>query len=92
MGAEYVGWHEVRRELDALGVQFEDFGEGADEGGLAEPGEAFEEDVPAREHAREDEAVQLGAPEQHGVERREDSVEVRLDALNFRRVQQSHFM
>jgi len=54
IGADQIGGHEVGRELDALEVERQGAGDGAHQHGLAEPGHAFEKDVTARDHGRDD--------------------------------------
>ena len=50
VGADDVGGHEVRCELDTLEVQFADFGEGADHECFGESGNADDEAVSAADH------------------------------------------
>ena len=69
--AEDVAGHEVGRELHALEVELQDVAHGLHERGLAEAGQALQQDVPAREDAGEDEPVQLVAAEQDAVQFRE---------------------
>ena len=45
LGADDVGWHEVRGELDALELEAEDFSERRDEEGLGQPWNAGDEAV-----------------------------------------------
>src|SRR5262245_7448873 len=52
--ADDVGRHQIRRELDARERQLETLRQGLDEQRLAEPGNALEQHVAAREHADED--------------------------------------
>ena len=68
MGAEDVAGHQVGGELDPLEVETQEPAEGLDEGGLADAGDAFEQDVPAAEDADEHEPVQVGPAQEHGVE------------------------
>ena len=49
--ADNVGGHEVGRELDAAIFQVEHAGQRAEQSGLAQPGDALQEDVPAGEQA-----------------------------------------
>jgi hypothetical protein len=48
-----VGRHQVRRELDPVEGAVDDVGDRADEHGLAEPGDAFEENMGVRQEAGE---------------------------------------
>ena len=52
VGADDVGRHQVRRELDARERQLEPLGQRLDQERLAETGHAFEQHVAAGEHAR----------------------------------------
>ena len=45
MRAEHIAGHQVGRELDALEIELENLADGADERGLAEAGQAFEQNV-----------------------------------------------
>ena len=47
---DHVGGQEIGRERDALELESDRLGERFDGGGLGQPGDAFEEDVPARDH------------------------------------------
>ena len=51
--ARDVGGHEIGGELDAVGLGAEDVGEGADEEGLGDAGDPFDEGVLAGEHGDE---------------------------------------
>ena len=55
VGAGDVGRHQVGRELDARELQVEDLGQGLDEQGLRETGDADDEAVAADEEGLEDE-------------------------------------
>ena len=90
MGAEDVRRHQVGRELYALGIECEDFGEGFDECGLAETGEAFQKNVSASEDAGEHEPVERGATEQHRIEGGEGPIEVCLDGSDLFGAQEVH--
>ena len=54
VGADDVGRHQVGRELDAVELQVKRLRQRADEGRLAEAGDAFEQRVAADEEAGED--------------------------------------
>ena len=54
LGTDDVGGEEVRGELDPLEFEVEGLGDGVDEGGLAETGDTFEEDVAAADDGDED--------------------------------------
>lgn len=54
IGAGDVGGHEIGGELDAFEGEVEDVGDGFDEEGFGEAGNADEEDVPLAEHGGED--------------------------------------
>ena len=86
--AEDVAGHEVGRELHALEVELQDVAHGLHERGLAEAGQAFEEDVTAREDAGEDEPVQFVAAEQDAVELGERALERLADGRDFLRGRQ----
>ena len=64
-----VAGEQVGGELDALGAEVEGFGEALDQLGLAEAGQAFEQDVAAGEHAGEDQVDEFLLAEEHLVER-----------------------
>ena len=48
VGAHHVGRHQVRRELDAAVAQVDSLGQRPDQDRLAQAGQAFEQNVPAR--------------------------------------------
>ena len=54
VGAEDVGGHQVGRELDAVEVEVERLGQGADQQGLAQARHAFQQAMPADEQAGQD--------------------------------------
>jgi hypothetical protein len=54
LGTDDVCGEEVRGELDPLEFQVEGLGDGVDEGGFAEAGDTFEEDVAAADDGDED--------------------------------------
>ena len=51
VGADDVRGHQVGRELDAVELQMQRLGQGADQAGLAEAGDALEQDVPVGQQA-----------------------------------------
>ncbi len=60
--------------MHTAGVEAEGLGETLDELGLAEAGQALEQDVAAREHADDGELGQLALAEEDGVERGEEAL------------------
>jgi hypothetical protein len=66
--AEDVGRQQVRGELHALEAQAENPRDRERERGLADPGNVFDQQVPAREQAREREANLVGLAEDDVVE------------------------
>ena len=59
LGADDVGRHQVRRELDPGERQVDDLRQGLQQHGLADAGDAFEEHVALGEQARDDGADQF---------------------------------
>ena len=66
--AENISRHEVGSELNALEIEAEQLTQGLDQGGLSHPRNAFEQYMPPAENPDEDESMQFGPPEEHGVE------------------------
>ena len=71
-----VAGQQVGGELDALGAEVEEFREALDEFGLAEAGQAFEQDVAAGENAGDDEIDQFLLAEEDLVEAAGERAEV----------------
>ena len=59
VGADDVGRHQVRRELDARELQVQDVGQRVHEARLADAGNALEQHVPAGEQARDGQSNDL---------------------------------
>jgi len=54
LGSDDIAGEEIRGELDALEIDVDGLGDGVDEGGFAEAGNAFEKDVAAAADGDED--------------------------------------
>ena len=63
VGADDVGRHQIRRELDAREGKVEAARQGAHQEGLPQPRDSFEKDVPAREERDEDLVHDLVVPD-----------------------------
>ncbi len=74
VGADDIGGHQVGRELDAVEVEVDRLGQGADEERLAQPGHAFQQGMTADEQAGQDAVDDLVVAD-------DDLADLSLDAL-----------
>ena len=70
-----IAGKEIGRELHATRVEPDGAGETFDEFGFPQTGQALEEQMPAREHAGDDEFDQFLLPEQDRAQRGDESFE-----------------
>ena len=76
--SDQVGRHEVRRELDPVERTAQDIGQRLDRQGLGEAGDAFEQDVSAREQADEDALEHRVLPDDDPSDLEEDGLADRM--------------
>ena len=83
--ADDVGGQQVGRELDALELQVQSAGHGADGERLRQPRHAFEEHVPVGEQADEEAVDEVPLADQDALDRAVERVEFRPQLLDDRR-------